>query len=334
MGRIAYFSALQKIASVKRTCLTLITLLFVFSLSAQSADTAFGSYKQTLPGTTLQFQMVPVRGGKFTMGSPASDKAAKKDEQPQHTVSISPFWMGAHEVTHDEFDVFFNDMQVAENSKVDAVTRPTPQYIDLSWGMGKEGGFPANSMQQFTALMYCRWLYQKTGIFHRLPTEAEWEYAARAGSTSVYPFGDDPKELGKYAWYSANSNKAYQKVGQKAPNQWGLYDMLGNVSEWTLDQYDEAAYAKITDGTADPVSTPSSRHPRAVRGGSFEEDVADLRPAARRPWQAEWNKRDPQIPKSRWWLTDAYFAGFRVVRPVKQPTAEEAAAFYKLHLGQ
>ena len=312
----------------------MVILFFVFSLFAQSADTAFRPYKQTLPGTTLQFTMVPIPAGKFTMGSPATDKAAKKDEQPQHTVSISPFWMGAYEVTHDEFDVFFNDMQVAENSKVDAVTRPTPQYIDLSWGMGKEGGFPANSMQQFTALMYCRWLYQKTGIFHRLPTEAEWEYAARAGTATVYPFGNDPKELDKYAWYAANSKKAYQKVGQKAPNQWGLYDMLGNVSEWTLDQYDEAYYTKMTDGAADPVATPSSRHPRAVRGGSFEEEAADLRPAARRSWQAEWNKRDPQIPKSRWWLTDAYFAGFRVVRPVKQPSAEEAAAFYKTHLGQ
>jgi formylglycine-generating enzyme required for sulfatase activity len=242
--------------------------------------------------------------------------------------------MGAHEVTHDEFDVFFNDAQVAENSKVDAVTRPTPQYIDLSWGMGKEGGYPANSMQQLTALMYCRWLYKKTGVFFRLPTEAEWEYASRAGTTTVYPFGNDPTELDKYAWHKGNSNKKYQKVGQKAPNQWGLYDMLGNVAEWTMDQYDEKYYTKIADGAADPIVTPSSRHPRAVRGGSYEEGPEALRPAARRSWLAEWNKRDPQIPKSRWWLTDAHFVGFRVVRPVKQPTPEEAEAFYKAHLGQ
>jgi formylglycine-generating enzyme required for sulfatase activity len=319
---------------VKRICLTIVVLISFVFLFAQSANTAFEPYQQTIPGTEVQFKMVPINGGKFTMGSPAQDKAAKKDEQPQRTVTISPFWMGAYEVTHDEFDVFFNDMQVAENSKVDAVTRPTPQYIDLSWGMGKEGGYPANSMQQFTAQMYCRWLYQKTGIFYRLPTEAEWEYAARAGTTTIYPFGDDPKELDKYAWHAGNSNKAYQKVGQKAPNQWGLYDMLGNVSEWTLDQYDEQSYAKVADGTVDPVLTPSSRHPRTVRGGSFEESAEGLRPAARRSWQAEWNKRDPQIPKSRWWLTDAYFAGFRVVRPVKQPTPEEAEAFYKAHLGQ
>lgn len=319
---------------MKRTCLTIVVLLSFAHLFAQSAQTAFEPYQQKVPGTDLQFKMVPIPGGKFSLGSPASDKGARKDEQPQRTIAISPFWMAAYEVTHDEFDVFFNDMQVAENSKVDAVTRPTPQYIDLSWGMGKEGGYPANSMQQFTALMYCRWLYQKTGVFYRLPTEAEWEYAARAGTTTVYPFGNDPKDLDKYAWHAGNSNKAYQKVGQKAPNQWGLYDMLGNVSEWTLDQYDEEWYGKIADGTADPVATPGSRHPRTVRGGSFEEEAGDLRPAARRAWQPDWNKRDPQIPKSRWWLTDAYFAGFRVVRPVKQPTPEEAEAFYKAHLGQ
>lgn len=319
---------------VKRTWLTITTFLGCNLLMAQSADTASQPSLQTIPGTPIQFRMVPIKGGTFTMGSPDSDQSAKKDEQPTRTVSISPFWMGAYEVTHDEFDVFFNDQLVAENSKVDAVTRPTPQYIDLSWGMGKEGGYPANSMQQFTALMYCRWLYQKTGVFYRLPTEAEWEYAARAGATTVYPFGNDPKELGNYAWYKANSNKKYQKVGQKAPNAWGLYDMLGNVAEWTMDQYDEQAYTKITDGTKDPLLPPASRHPRAVRGGSFEDEADVLRPAARRSWQAEWNKRDPQIPKSRWWLTDAYFVGFRVVRPVRQPSPDEAQAFYKTHLGQ
>ncbi|WP_121356435.1 formylglycine-generating enzyme family protein [Flavisolibacter nicotianae] len=319
---------------MKRTGLLLAVVFGYTCLFAQPADTAFRPYQQTIPGTAVQFRMVPIPAGRFTLGSPASDKAAKADEQPQRSIAISPFWMGAYEVTHDEFDVFFNDMQFAENSKVDAVTRPTPQYIDLSWGMGKEGGYPANSMQQFTALMYCRWLYQKTGVFYRLPTEAEWEYAARAGATTLYPFGNDPKDLDTYAWYKANSKKAYQKVGQKAPNAWGLYDMLGNVAEWTLDQYDGQAYSKIADGAADPLPMPSSRHPRAVRGGSFEDEAEALRPAARRSWIAEWNKRDPQIPKSRWWLTDAYFVGFRLVRPLKQPAPAEADAFYKAQLGQ
>ncbi|MDQ3277484.1 MAG: formylglycine-generating enzyme family protein [Bacteroidota bacterium] len=319
---------------MKRTCLTILLFLSSKLLPAQSTGAAFQSYEQTLPGTVQTFKMVPVPGGTFTIGSAGTDKAAKKDEQPQRTVAISPFWMGAFEVTHDQFDVFFNDQMVPENTKVDAITRPSPQYIDLSWGMGKEGGYPANSMQQFTALMYCRWLYQKTGTFYRLPTEAEWEYAARAGATTVYPFGNDAKDLDKHAWYSDNSNKKYQKVGQKTPNAWGLYDMLGNVAEWTMDQYDEQGYTKISDGASDPYQTPTSKHPRVVRGGSFEDDADALRPAARRSWLPEWNKRDPQIPKSRWWLTDGQFVGFRVVRPAKQPTAEEAEAFYKTHLGQ
>ena len=304
------------------------------SVRAQQTDTSFKAYQQSIPGSNLQFKMVPIPGGKFTLGSSAQDKNAEKDEMPQHTVAIAPFWMGAHEVTHDEFNLFFEDEATIVNSQVDAVTRPTPQYIDLSWGMGKTGGYPANSMQQFTALMYCRWLYHKTGVFYRLPTEAEWEYACRAGATTVYPFGDDPKELGKYAWYKANSKNVYHKVGELQPNAWGLYDMLGNVSEWTLDQYDEGYYAKLQDGSADPVNTPTEKHPHTVRGGSFEDEEKELRAANRRSWLPEWNKRDPQIPKSRWWLTDAYFVGLRVVRPLKQPTAEEAEAFFKTHLGQ
>ncbi len=110
--------------------------------------------------------------------------------------------------------------------------------------------------------------------------------------------------------------------------------MLGNVAEWTLDQYDEAYFTKIQDGATDPSVTPTSRHPRTARGGSFESEAADTRPATRLSWDPSWNKRDPQIPKSRWWLTDAAFVGFRVVRPLKQPTPEEAEAFYKTHLGQ
>jgi formylglycine-generating enzyme required for sulfatase activity len=242
--------------------------------------------------------------------------------------------MGAYEVTHDEFNLFFQDQAFAENSKVDAVTRPTPQYIDLSWGMGTEGGFPANSMQQFTALMYCHWLYKKTGIFYRLPTEAEWEYACRAGTNSIYFFGNNSTELPKYAWYKNNGKSVYHKVGLLQPNAWGLYDILGNVAEWTLDQYDEGYFTKLAAGSVDPVLSPVTTHPRTVRGGSFEDEAKDLRIANRTSWEPSWNQRDPQIPKSRWWLTDAAFVGFRVVRPLKQPSAGEAEAFFKLHLRQ
>ena len=314
--------------------LTIVFCFLTLPVFAQPADTAFKGYDQVIPGTDLRFKMVPIPAGRFAMGSGSNDKQARKDEGPQRTVSISPFWMGAYEVTHDEFNFFYQDEAFAENSKVDAVTRPSPQYIDFSLGMGKSGGFPANSMQQFTALMYCRWLYQKTGRFYRLPTEAEWEYASRSGTASVYPFGNDAKELSKYAWYKDNSNNVYHKVGSLKPNAWGLYDMLGNVAEWTLDQYDETYFSKLTDGAADPLTAPVAANPRTARGGSFEHEAQEVRPAVRISWQPSWNRRDPQIPKSRWWLTDASFVGFRVVSPLKQPSPEEIEAFFKVHLRQ
>jgi formylglycine-generating enzyme required for sulfatase activity len=310
----------------------IVVSLFIFdSLSAQTIDTAFTSYKLVIPGSTLDYKLVPIPAGNFTMGSPASEKTRKTDEGPQKAVAISAFWMGAFEVTHDQFGVFFKDESVSQGSKADAVTRPTAQYIDLSWNMGKDGGFPVNSMSQDGALMFCRWLYEKTGVFYRLPTEAEWEYACRAGTKTAYFFGNDPVLLSQYAWFKTNSKAKYQKTGQKKPNPWGLYDILGNVSEWTLDQYQEAYFDSAS--AADPVMPPAKRYPRTIRGGSYLDDASDLRGAARKHSEADWNKRDPQYPKSRWWLTDGMFVGFRIIRPLAQPSKEEAEKFYKLYLG-
>jgi formylglycine-generating enzyme required for sulfatase activity len=313
-------------------------LLFIFYilirqvLSSQPADTLLTAYEQPIPGSGIKFKMVPIPGGGFTMGSPKNEKGRNADEGPQKMFTISPFWMGALEVTHDEFDLFFKDASVSQDAETDAITRPSPQYIDLSWDMGREGGFPVNSMQQRTALMYCRWLYQKTGVFYRLPTEAEWEYACRAGSSSTYHFGNSEKELEDYAWYKKNSKKAYHKTGQLKPNAWGLYDMLGNVAEWVLDQYDENYFTKMNDVQADPELKPVSRNPRTLKGGSYNDDAAELRCANRIKSMAEWNRRDPQIPKSPWWFTDAPFAGFRLVRPLKQPSPQEIENFFTLYL--
>ncbi|TXI35014.1 MAG: formylglycine-generating enzyme family protein [Niabella sp.] len=310
----------------------LIVISIILSASVNGQGGALKKYAQNVPGSSLKIQMVPINGGSFKMGSNASDKGKQANEQPQTTVTISPFWMGAYEITHDIFDVYFRDEKFPEGSQVDAVTRPTPQYIDLTWGMGKAGGFPVNSMSQDGALMFCRWLYKKTGIFYRLPTEAEWEFACRAGSTTAYPFGNDEKQLTKYAWFKANSGNKYHKVGEKLPNAFGLYDMLGNVAEWTLDQYDEKYFETIKSKSKDPLIPSGKRYPRTVKGGSYQDDAILLRSASRQGSKAAWNKRDPQIPKSRWWLTDGMFVGFRIVRPVNQPSAKEAEAFYNKYL--
>jgi formylglycine-generating enzyme required for sulfatase activity len=309
------------------------SLFFLISFNAVVGqnDTAFKPFSQIIPGSSYSYSFQPIIGGTFKMGSPATEKGHTKTEGLQKTVTVSPFWIGVYEVTHDQFGVFYKDEQVSQGSKTDAVTRPTAQYIDLSWNMGKDGGFPVNSMSQDGAMMFCRWLYAKTGIFYRLPTEAEWEYACRAGTKTAYFFGNDAKLLPQYGWFLANSKNKYQKVGTKKPNPWGLYDMLGNVSEWVLDQYVPNYFDSI--GSIDPVITPSSRYPKSIRGGSYLDNPITMRSAARSYSEPQLNKRDPQMPKSRWWLTDGMNIGFRMVRPLKQPTKTEADAFYAKYLG-
>ncbi|HMR93354.1 MAG TPA: SUMF1/EgtB/PvdO family nonheme iron enzyme [Chitinophagaceae bacterium] len=319
---------------MRKTVYMLPVWVLSFAAGAQnSADTSFKKYVQTIPGSQVSFTMVPVPAGTFTFGSTDADKEKQSDETPAHTVSISAFWMGAYEVTHDEYNLFFSDVSLSQNIPTDALTRPSSPYIDMTLGMGKEGGYPANSMQQYGAIMYCKWLYQKTGIFYRLPTEAEWEYACRAGSTTVYPFGNNAAQLGDYAWYSGNSDNKYHKVGQKKPNAWGLYDMLGNVNEWVLDQYDENFYSTLSDKQQSPLRQPDARAPRIVRGGAYNDEAAELRSADRKKSDPVWNRRDPQIPKSRWWNADAPFVGFRIIRPLQQPSADEAAQFFQTYLG-
>ena len=299
-------------------------LLFLLFLPIVAvAQTDFKPYEQSIKGTNLSIKMTPIPAGTFLMGSPENEKGRDTDENTPRKIKISAFYMSVYETTYDEYD-FFRDEEKDGDPKPDAITRPSPPYIDLTLGMGKQGGFPANSMSQYGALMYCKWLYQKTGIFYRLPTEAEWEYACRADTAT------DVKKLKEYGWFLQNSGDKYHKVGELKPNRWGLYDMLGNVMEWTLDEYRED-YAKIT--TEDnPSVSPTARYPRTLKGGCFHDKPTDLRPANRIKSDPIWNRRDPQIPKSKWWNADAPFVGFRIVRPLAQPTKEEIEAFFKLHL--
>ena len=295
-------------------------------------------YKEEVTGTDVSFKMVPIPGGTFTIGSPEDEEGRGEGEGPQRKVKVSPFWMGATEVTWDEFDVFSfrRDEQRRQlagikpstyDQKSDAVTRPTKPYTDMTFDMGHDG-FPAICMTHLSAKMYCRWLSEKTGHFYRLPTEAEWEYACRAGTTTAYHWGDDPADADRFAWSDDNADWTYHPVAQKEPNPWGLYDMHGNVAEWTLDQYDPEFYATLPKGGAakNPLNIPSTIYPRTVRGGSWDQPLEELRSAARMGSTNDWKMQDPQIPQSIWYHTDALFVGFRVVRPLEEPTEEEKLA--------
>jgi formylglycine-generating enzyme required for sulfatase activity len=306
--------------------------------AAAKTEAEMQPYSTNILGSDVSYDMVPIKAGKYKMGSPDNEEGRKPDEGPQHDVEIGAFWMGKHEVTWNEFELFMypNEEKKTRESKnvdptintlTDATTRPTQPYVEMSFGMGKEG-FPAISMTQHAANKYCQWLSAKTGHFYRLPTEAEWEYAARAGTTTKYFWGDaaDPKTVSEYCWWQNNSDFKYQKVGKKKPNPWGLYDILGNVIEWTLDGYDPEFYKKS------PVSNPWNKatkpYPHSARGGSWDDDAGKLRVAARRASNADWKIQDPQLPKSIWYHTDAQFLGFRIVRPLKVPTAAEAQAYW------
>jgi formylglycine-generating enzyme required for sulfatase activity len=277
--------------------------------------------------------MIAIPAGSFMFGSPASEQGRDEDEGPQKKIMVSAFWIGEHEVTFGEWDGFFKNMELQQtkNITVDAVSRPTSQYIDLTWGMGRDEDNPTNSMSQQAALMYCKWLYEKTGVFYRLPTEAEWEYACKAGK-SASDFKADAKSLTAYGYFQKNSEGKYQKVKGLKPNPWGVYDMLGNLSEWTLDQYDAGAFGKIKENDKDPVVPPGPRYPKVVKGGSYLDEAKELRCSNRIPSLASWNKRDPQVPKSRWWLTDGMGVGFRVVRPGVQPAKQEIEKFFAQYL--
>jgi len=304
------------------------------------AESDMKLYTNSIPGTRVEYVMVPIKGGEFVMGSPANEPNRKADEGPQHKVKISPFWMQQCEVTWNEYELFMypdEEKRTRERNKsdssgdklADAVTHPSKPYVEMSFGMGKDG-FPAISMTQHGANKYCQWLSAKTGEFYRLPTEAEWEYACRAGTTTTYFWGDDASKLPDYAWFEQNSDLKYQKVGKKKPNPWGLYDIYGNVVEWVLDQYDDKYYQECAakNEVVDPWNKATKPYPHAVRGGSWDDEAAMCRSAARRGSDRTWKQQDPQLPKSIWYFSDAQFVGFRVVRPLKVPPPEELQKYW------
>lgn len=317
------------------------------------AASGMKAYVETLKlAENAPLELLPVSGAEFLMGSPDSEANRKPDEGPQHKLKIEPFWIGKCEITWDLYRPFMengksrnkdgtlnrdSDLTTSEPPEPkdgetlnDTITQPTPPYVPMHFQMGDgySKDYPAVGMTQHAASKFCEWLSAQTGHFYRLPTEAEWEYACRAGTTTTYSFGNDAALLGEYAWFAGNSEFQYQKVGTRKPNPWGLYDMHGNVAEHVLDQYLPDSYSKLKGDMTNPWTVPINRYPTVVRGGHWDSDPAGLRSASRVGSDKSWKIQDPQGPKSIWYFTDAPWLGFRIVRPLKTPPVEEMHRFW------
>ena len=330
-------------------------------------------YTEKIPGTDAVFEMVPIPAGIFKFGSPPSEPGRSDAEGPQIDVQVSEFWMGKYEVTWAEYKEFMNlydplkEMeglraklsandasasslldQLSSYPKlkshltksvqpIDAFTVPTPLYEpSVTYESGEDPRQPAVTMTQYAAKQYTKWLSALTGNGYRLPTEAEWEYACRAGSTTAFHFGEFGDELGDYAWYIENSDELTHLVGQKKPNAWNLHDMHGNVAEWVVDAYSEEGYVR-PEGTGpfaaiSLVKWPDQLFPRTLRGGHWDDDAELCRSAARLPTDdLEWKSDDPNIPLSPWWYTTypAGGVGFRIIRPLAPMTDEQKKLFWE-----
>jgi len=307
-------------------------------------------YEEVLPGTDLKMKMVPIPGGKFLLGSPESEAGRADCEGPQIEVEVAPFWMEEHEVTWGEYLQYAYKMlresrkdkqdKTPNELNADAMAAPTPAYdiTSLSYGLSSKPNHPASGMTNYAAQAYCKWLTAVTGRYYRLPTEAEWEYACRAGTTTAFSTGDDPKGIGDYAWHLDNAEGSYHAVMTKKPNPWGLYDMHGNVSEWVLGRHQDDLYQQFKEGKINaPLYFPekitmmmiSKGIGEIARGGSCDQLPEDCRSAAKNVSTEDWKRQDPQFPKSIWWVTEAPYVGFRVVRPLNPPTTAEECKLYE-----
>jgi formylglycine-generating enzyme required for sulfatase activity len=274
----------------------------VLPVQAQSPGLPY--FAQSIPGSTVSFEMVGIPGGEITIGSPPNETGRDHNDASQTKVKVRSFWLGKHEVTWREYLLYahLDDSEIASvqpGTRVpidrDGITHPSRFYGAADRGRG-DGKYPAIGMGCIAASEYCRWLAKKTGKPFRLPTEAEWEYSCRAGATTAFFWSNDATRAPEYAWFKDNSaqgdfSETTHPVGKLKSNGFGLHDITGNVAEWC---------AMLENGG-----------PHVVRGGGFSSAVTQLRCAARMIETPEWDELDPELPHSPWWLT-ADFVGFRV----------------------
>lgn len=306
-------------------------------------------YTLVIPGTEVELEMIPVPGGEFLMGSPSNEEGRSEDEGPQVRVVTDPMWVGKKEITWAQYKPYMylygifkefesrGQRKVTDQNRVDAITAPTELYDPtFTFEYGEEDNQPAVTMTQYSAQQYTKWLSRVTGQQYRLPTEAEWEYAARAGTKTAYSFGSKPDKLDDYAWSFDNSGLETPKVGGKKPNPFGLYDMHGNVAELTVNEYTEDGYAQYVDKqpikASSMVNWPEWAYPVVARGGSWEMEGEQLRSASRLASDDEvWKEDDPNFPKSPWWFTNdpSRGVGFRLFRSYQPLDKEQIKNFWE-----
>lgn len=313
--------------------------------------TEFKSFTEKIPGSTVSFNMIAIPAGTFKMGSPESEPFHKADEAPVREIEISNFFMAEIEVSWDEFLAFYaqtasegrssdtEGARVLTENAVDAISGATPPYgqPDQNWGMGQR---PVISASYHAAETYCKWLSSVTGKTYRLPTEAEWEYACRGGTTSPYFFPGDPGKFQKsglkarfskndtttintYVIFKGNSSLRTQLPERVKPNPFGLKNMLGNVAEFCSDWYQPDAFAQNSDGVIKDPKGPETGEEHVIRGGSYLDLPGSMRSASRDFTRSEaWLRTDPQIPKSIWWFSDCFYVGFRVICEFDEKTGK------------
>ena len=284
--------------------------------------TRFINFKEQIPGSDVSFDMIAIPAGEFEMAIYPNNKFNSKP-LVRKKIELSPFFMAKVELTWDAYLVFLRDVesegreqtQALDSLETDVISGATPPWGDPSqgWGMGQR---PAITMTHHAAQVYCQWLSKVTGKNYRLPSEAEWEYAAREGAHSASSIPSIEKA--DAAIYKNNAHGKTQLPQQVQANGLGLKNMLGNVKEFCQDTYDPTGYYNDPGPLTNPLFQAANQE-HVVRGGSFKSTKSQISPFQRdHTFHDDWLKTDPQIPKSIWWYSDCNDVGFRVVCEIQK----------------